>query len=170
MYHSFLIHSSADGHLCCFHVLAIINSVAMNIGVHLSLSDLVSSLCMPSCYIVSVFAIPRTPACQASLSSLTPRVCANSCPLSWWYCLTISSSPAPFSFYVQSFPASGSFAMSWLFASDGQSIGDSASASASASNEHSELISFRIDWFDLLAVQGTLKNLLKQHSSKASIL
>ena len=47
MYHSFLIHSSADGHLGCFHVLEIINSAAMNIGVHVSLSDLVSSVCMP---------------------------------------------------------------------------------------------------------------------------
>ena len=47
MYQSFLIHSSADGHLGCFHVLAMINSAVMNIGVHVSLSDLVSLVCMP---------------------------------------------------------------------------------------------------------------------------
>ena len=48
MYHSFLIHSSADGHLGCFHVLALINSAVMNIGVHESLSILVSSVVIPS--------------------------------------------------------------------------------------------------------------------------
>ena len=47
MYHSFLVHSSADGHLGCFHVRAVINSAAMNIGVHVSLSDLVSLVCIP---------------------------------------------------------------------------------------------------------------------------
>ena len=47
MYHSFLIHSPADGHLGCFHVLAMTNSAARNIGVHVSPSDLVSLVCMP---------------------------------------------------------------------------------------------------------------------------
>ena len=56
--------------------------------------------------------------------------------------------------------------MSWLFESDDQSIG----ASALASNEYSELISFRIDWLDLLAVQETLNSLLQDHNSKVSIL
>ena len=47
MYHRFFIHSSADGHLGCFHVLATINSASVNTGVHVSLSDLVSLVCMP---------------------------------------------------------------------------------------------------------------------------
>ena len=79
---------------------------------------------------------------------------------------TISSSVVPFSFYLQSFSASGSFPMS-QFSSDGQSM---FSFSISPSNEHPGMISFRMDWLDLLAVQGTLKSLLQHHSSKASIL
>ena len=76
--------------------------------------------------------------------------------------------PFPFSSWLQSFPASGSFQMSPVFASRGQSI--EVSASASPSNEYSGLISFRVDWLDLLAVQGTLKGLPQHHSSKTSIL
>ena len=57
MYHSFLIHSSADGHLGCFHALPIINSAAMNIGVNMSLSDLVSSMCMPTSGIAGSYAV-----------------------------------------------------------------------------------------------------------------
>ena len=64
----------------------------------------------------------------------------------------------PFSFCLQSFPASGSFPMSRFFASGGQSI-KSFSFSISPSNEYSGLVSFWKDWFDLLAVQGTLKSL-----------
>ena len=101
--------------------------------------------------------------------SLSPRVCSNSSPLSWWGHPTISPSIVPFSSCLQFFPASGSFPMSWLFPSGGQNIGASASA-ISPSNEYSGLISFRIDWFDLFAVQGTLKSLPQPHSSKASIL
>ena len=66
--------------------------------------------------------------------SPTPRVHPNSCPLSWWCHLTISSSVIPFSSLLQSFPASGSFQMSPFFTSGGQSIGVSASASALAMN------------------------------------
>ena len=75
-----------------------------------------------------------------------------------------SSSVVPFSSCLQSFPASGSFPICQLF--KWPKYG-SFSFSISSSNEYSELISFRIDWFDLLAVQGTLKHLLQQHSSKA---
>ena len=61
--------------------------------------------------------------------SPSPRACSNSCPLSWWYHPTISSSVIRFSSCIQSFPASGSFPVSRLFPSGGQSIGASASAS-----------------------------------------
>ena len=98
--------------------------------------------------------------------SLSLRVCSNSCPLSQQCHPT---SVVPSFFCLQSFPASGSFPMSWLFTSDGPSIEASASAS-DLSNEYSVLISLRIVWFDLLDVQGTLRSLLQHHSLKASVL
>ena len=100
---------------------------------------------------------------------LSLGVCSNSCPLSQLFYPTISCSVVPFSSCLQSFPASGFFPMSWLFASGGQSIGTSASA-VGPSNKYSGLISFRIDWFALLAFQETLKSLLQQQNLKASIL
>ena len=102
--------------------------------------------------------------------SPTPRACSNSCPSNQWCHPTISSSVVLFSSCLQSSPASRLFPMSQFLVSGGQSIGVSASASVLPYNEYSGLISFRIDWFDLLAVQGTLKSLLQHHSSKASIL
>ena len=118
------------------------------------------------------FATPWTAACHHQLLELTQThvhwvgdAIQPSHPL---------SSPFP---HLQSFPASGSFPISQFFASGGQRTGVSASASVSAfsisfspSNGYSGLISFRMGWLDLLAVQGTLKSLLQHHSSKASIL
>ena len=114
---------------------------------------------------VQFFVTPWTAACQASLSVTISWSLLNSCPLSQWCHPTISSSAAPFSSCPQFFPASGSFPMSWLLISGGQSTGASASASVLPG-----LISFRIDWFHLLAAQGTLKSLLRHHSWKASLL
>ena len=96
--------------------------------------------------------------------SPTTRVYPNPCPSSWWCHPAISSSVIPFSSCPQSFPALGSFPMSQLFAWGGQSV-----FSISPSSEHPGLISFRMDWLDLLAVQGTVKSLLQHHSSKSSI-
>ena len=83
-----------------------------------------------------------------------------------WCHPTIWSSVIPFSSCLQSFPASGSLLINWLFALAIASF----SFSISPSNEYSGLISFRIDWLDLLAVQGTLKSLLQHYNSKASVL
>ena len=68
MYHSFLIHLSADGYLGCFHVLAIVNSAVMKIGVHMSLSDLVYSVCMPKIGIAEFQGVfdKRMPSCCLS--------------------------------------------------------------------------------------------------------
>ena len=100
-------------------------------------------------------------------SSLSPRVCSNSSPLSQWYHPTISSSVIPFCSCLQFFTALRSFSSEsalcikwpkyWSF-------------SISPSNEHSGLISFRVDWFDLLSVQRTLKSLLQHHGLKSSVL
>ena len=102
--------------------------------------------------------------------SPTPAVHPNPCPSSWWCHPTISSSVVPFASCPQSSLASGSFQMSQLFAWGGWSIGVSGSASVLPLNTQDWLISFRMDWLDLLAVQGTLKSLLQHHSAKASIL
>ena len=93
--------------------------------------------------------------------SATLRVHSNLCALCRWCHPAISPSIISFSSCPQSLPASEFFPMSQLFAWGGQSIRVS---------EHPGLISVRMDWLDLLAVQETLKSLLQHHSSKASIL
>ena len=108
---------------------------------------------------------PWTAAYQASLSITNSQSCSNSCPMSQWCHPTISSSVVPFSSCLQSFPSIRVFSNEsvlyirwpkyWSF-----------TFSIRPSNEYSGLISFRIDWFDLLAVQGTHKSLLRHHSSK----
>ena len=99
----------------------------------------------------------------------TPGVYPNSCPLSQWCYPTISSSVIPFS-CLQSFPASGSFPLSQLFASGGQSIGVSALTLVLPMDTQDWSPLEWMDWLGLLAVQGTLKSLLQHCSSKASIL
>ena len=101
--------------------------------------------------------------------SPSPGACSNSCPLSLWCYPTISSSVVPFSSCLQSFPESRSFPMNWLFASGGQSIGVSTSASVLPMNIQ--------EWFPLgltgwisLQSKGLFKSLLQHHSSKASVL
>ena len=96
------------------------------------------------------------------------RVHPNPCPLSRWCHPTISSSVVPFSSCLQSFPTSGSFQMSQLFASGSQNIGVSASNQSFQWTPRTDFL--RMDWLDLFAAQGPLKSLLQHHSSKASIL
>ena len=95
---------------------------------------------------------------QPTQSSLSPRACSNSRPLSHWCHPTISSSVIPFSSCLQSFPASGFFLVTWLFASVGQIF--ELQLQDQSLQWISGLISFRIDWLDLLTVQVTFKSLL----------
>ena len=107
---------------------------------------------------------PWTAAYQASCPLLSPGVCSNSCSLSQWYYPTNSSSATPFSSCLQSFPASAFFLMSRLFTSGAQVL--------ELQLQHQSFqglisgVSFRIDWFDLFAVQGTPKSLLQHQSQK----
>ena len=100
--------------------------------------------------------------------SPTPRLDSNSCPLSWWCYPTISSSVVPFSscFSLSQHQS----LLEWASSSIRWPKYWSFSLSISPSNEYLGLISFRMDWLDILAVQGSLKSPLQHHSSKASIV
>ena len=123
-----------------------------------------------SCSVVSDSLRPHGPQhARLPCPSETPGAYSNLCPPCWWCHPAISSSGIPFSSRLQSFPASGSFPRSWFFVIRWPKYG-SFSFSISPSNKYSGLISCRIAWLDLLAVQRTLKSLLQHHSLKASIL
>ena len=98
--------------------------------------------------------------------SPTPGACSISCPSNRWCHPAISSSVTPFSSCLQSFPAAGAFPMSQPALYIKWPKYGSLSFSISPSSEYSGLISFRMDWLDLLAVQGTPKSLLQHHSSE----
>ena len=118
---------------------------------------------------VWLFATPWTAALQASLSITNSWSLLKLMSIESMMPSTISSSVIPFSFHLQSLPATVCFPMSQFFTSGGQKYW-SFSFSISPSIDYPRLISFRIDWLDLLAVQGSLKNLLQHHGSKASNL
>ena len=121
----------------------------------------------PSC--VRLFVIPWTAACQASLSLTTSQSFPNSCPLHQWWHPAISSW-CPLLLLPSIFPSIRNFFSSESAIHIGWPKYWSFSFSISPSNEYSGLISFKKEWLDLLAVQGTLGSLLQQHSSRASIL
>ena len=100
--------------------------------------------------------------------SPSPRVCPSLCPLNQWCHPTISSSVTLFSFCLQSFRASGSFPVSQLFHQVAKVL--ELQLQHQSFQRVFRVISFKIDWFDLLAFQGTLKSLLQHHSSEATIL
>ena len=105
---------------------------------------------------IRLFVTPWTAACQASRIT-NSWGCSNSCPLSQWSHPTTSSSVIPFSSYFNFSQLQGLF--QWVSSSHQVAKYWSFSFNISPSNEYSGLISFRIDWFDLLAFQGTLKSL-----------
>ena len=160
--------------------LIIANNAATNMGIHVFLCHL--ALNSPRGGIAISYSNQLSSVAQSCLTLCKPMDCStpgfpvhhqllelsDSYASSWWCHPTIPSSIVPFSSHLQSFPASGSFSSEsflcirwpkyWSF-----------SFSVSPSNEHSGL-SFRMDWFDPLAVQGTLKSPFQHHSSKASVL
>ena len=144
---SFTHHNYSEIHLCLLCALLLLFIAEWSSSLHNQFSSVAQSC-------------PTLPPHRLQHARLpgpspTPGVHSNSCPMSQWCHLTILSSVVPFSSRLESFPASGSFPMSQLFASGGQSQNWSFSFSISPSNEYSGLISFRMDWLDLLAVQGS---------------
>ena len=136
------------------------------VSIHRCINKHIKQLVVQSLSCVWLFATPWMQHTRLPCLPPSPRVCSNSCPLSRWCHPTISSC-RPLLLLPSIFPSIRVFSNEsalhirwsqyWNF-------------NISPSSEYSGLISFRIDWFDLLAVQGTLKSLLQHHNSEASIL
>ena len=134
---------------------------------HLSRWQNIQVVVVQSLSRVQLFATPWTAACQAPLSSTIFQSCSDTCTLSQWCYLTSYPLPSlllvPSIFFsIRIFSNESAFDIRWPEYW-------SFSFSVSLSNGYSGLISFGIDWFDLFAVQGTLKNLLQHHSLKISL-
>ena len=149
MYHSFLIHLSADGHLGCFRVLAIVNSASMNIGLHVSFQTKLLSGYKPrngiaahqdSLSITKSWSLLKLMSIELVTLSNHLILCRPLLPPSIFLSIRVFSNESVL--HIR-------WPKNWSF-----------SYNISVFNEYSGLISFRMDWLDLLAVQGTLKSLL----------
>ena len=177
MYHNLCIHSSINGHLGCFHILATVKSAGMNVGVYASFSVMVSSGICPAVRLLGHQYSSVTQSCPTLCDPMNHSppglsVCYQlpeftqthvhwvSDAIQPCHPLPSPSPPAPnLSVFSHEPGLWFRWPKYWSF-----------SFNISPSNEYPGLISFRMDWMDLLAVQGTLKSLLKHHSSKAPIL
>jgi len=161
MYHIFFSHSSVNGHLGCFHVLAVVNSAAVNTWVYLQFSSVAQSyatLCDPmDCSMPGFLSVTNS---WSLLKLMSIELVMPPNHLILWCPLLLPPSIFP---SIRVFSSQSALPIRcpkhWSF-----------SFSISPSSEYSGFISFRIDWFDLLAVQETIKSLFQHHSSKASIL
>ena len=165
--------ASLTGHLCTnsLNNLMFFKQLKMQIDITMFTARISRNICCCCCSVTQFCPTlwPHglqhvRPPCSLPSSG----VCPSSCSLHQW-CRPVNSPSDPLFFYPLSFPASGTFPVSCLFTSDDQNTGGF-SFSISPGSEYSGLISLKIGWFDLLAVQGTFRSLLQHHSLKASIL
>ena len=121
------------------------------VSIHRCINKHIKQLVVQSLSCVWLFATPWMQHTRLPCLPPSPKVCSNSCPLNQWCHPAISSSATPFSSGPQSFPASGSFPMSWLSISGGQSTAASVSASVLPMNIQGSFPGFPVDWLVLLS-------------------